>query len=67
MTASTTTVSGIQRTVVTLRVNSVSTNAATASGTGAMTWTPSASATDLAGNPMSTTVVTETGTADRDF
>jgi hypothetical protein len=32
-----------------------------------MTWTPSASATDPAGNAASTTVVTESGTADKDF
>ncbi len=32
-----------------------------------MTWTPSASALDLAGNAASTTAVNETGTADRDF
>jgi hypothetical protein len=34
--------------------------------TAAMRWTPAA-ATDLAGNPGSTTAVDETGTADRDF
>jgi hypothetical protein len=32
-----------------------------------MVWTPSATATDLAGNPMSTTTRTETGAADREF
>jgi hypothetical protein len=32
-----------------------------------LTWTPSAAATDLAGNAMSTTAVNETGTADVDF
>jgi hypothetical protein len=32
-----------------------------------MVWTPSASATDLAGNAMSTTSVTESGVADKDF
>jgi hypothetical protein len=30
-------------------------------------WTPSASAFDRAGNAMSTTSVTETGTSDKDF
>jgi hypothetical protein len=39
----------------------------TVGGTGTMTWTPSATATDRAGNAMPTTVYTETGTADRDF
>lgn len=32
-----------------------------------MVWSPSATATDLAGNPMDTTNVTETGAADREF
>jgi hypothetical protein len=32
-----------------------------------MTWTPSASATDGAGNGVSTTAVTESGTADKEF
>jgi hypothetical protein len=35
--------------------------------TTAMTWNPSSSATDVAGNAGSTTAVNETGTADRDF
>jgi hypothetical protein len=39
----------------------------TALGTGTMAWTPSASATDRAGNPTATTVRNETGGADRDF
>jgi len=36
-------------------------------GSNGMRWTPSALATDLAGNPMSTTRITETGTNDADF
>jgi hypothetical protein len=32
-----------------------------------MTWTPSAAATDLAGNATSTATTTETGVADKDF
>jgi hypothetical protein len=32
-----------------------------------MTWRPSAAATDLLGNPGSTTLRTETGAADVDF
>ena len=39
----------------------------TAAGTGTMSWTPSATATDRAGNPSTTTVRTESGTSDRDF
>jgi hypothetical protein len=39
----------------------------TVATTGTMTWRPSAAALDLAGNAASTTLVTETGTADRDF
>ena len=38
-----------------------------AAATGTMTWTPSASVTDRAGNAMATTVRTETGTADKEF
>ncbi|MBI5310741.1 MAG: Ig-like domain-containing protein [Actinobacteria bacterium] len=40
---------------------------ATATANVSMTWTPSATVTDLAGNPMSTTARTETGAADREF
>jgi hypothetical protein len=40
---------------------------ATSATTYNMSWTPSATATDLAGNPMSTTARTETGAADREF
>ncbi len=40
---------------------------ATAGGTGTMVWTPSATALDRAGNPMSTTVLNEPAPADRDF
>lgn len=41
--------------------------AGTAAGTGTMTWTPSATAYDAAGNTCSTTAVTESGTLDLDF
>lgn len=34
---------------------------------GTMTWRPSATATDASGKPSTTTTVTESGTADRDF
>jgi Bacterial Ig domain len=36
-------------------------------GSDSMQWTPSALATDLAGNPMSTTRITESGSNDPDF
>lgn len=65
MTASTVTVDGVARTVVTLRITS--TAGLTASGNGTMTWTPSALVTDLAGNPTSTVAVSESGAGDRDF
>lgn len=39
----------------------------TAAGNGVMTWTPSDSATDHAGNPASETPLSEPGPADREF
>ena len=39
----------------------------TAAGNGVMTWTPSDSATDRAGNPASETPLSEPGPADREF
>jgi hypothetical protein len=39
----------------------------TAASTGTMSWTPVATPTDLAGNAMSTTAKSESGTADKDF
>lgn len=39
----------------------------TTSHAGTITWTPSSLATDRAGNPMSTTVATESGSPDTDF
>ena len=38
-----------------------------AASTGTMTWTPSATATDRAGNACSTTAANESGAADKDF
>jgi hypothetical protein len=38
-----------------------------APGAGTMRWTPSASATDPAGNPMATTQISESGASDADF
>lgn len=51
--------------VVTLGTQSAA--ATTAAATGTMVWTPSASATDRAGNAASTTTATETGAADKEF
>lgn len=42
-------------------------SATTASGSGSMSWTPSATATDWAGNASSTAAKTETGFSDREF
>jgi hypothetical protein len=52
---------------ITITLGTQSAAATTASATGTMSWTPSASATDPAGNAVSTTVVTESGAADKDF
>ncbi len=41
--------------------------ATTAASTGTMSWTPSSTVTDLAGNAMSTTAKSESGSADKDF
>jgi hypothetical protein len=54
--------------VITVTLNSlISGTPVTAGGTGTMTWTPSATATDRAGNAMATAAYNETGAADRDF
>jgi chitinase len=65
ITAATVTTDGVPRTVVTVRV-------LTPGGLQAITmdtliWRPSASVVDLAGNPMSTAAVTESGPLDMDF
>jgi hypothetical protein len=54
-------------TTVTITLGTQSAAATTASATGTMTWTPSASATDPAGNAASTTAASESGAADKDF
>ncbi|HUC00914.1 MAG TPA: hypothetical protein VMS11_13920 [Solirubrobacterales bacterium] len=51
--------------IITLGTQSAA--ATTAAATGTMSWTPSATVTDGAGNAMSTTAATESGTADKDF
>lgn len=54
--------------VVTITLGAASAgNLRTQSSALAMKWTPSAAATDLAGNASSTAVVTESGSLDRDF
>jgi hypothetical protein len=52
---------------ITITLGTPSVTAETAAGTGTMTWTPSASSTDRAGNAASTSTVTETGGSDREF
>jgi hypothetical protein len=63
-TASTMVMSG---NTITVTLGTQSAAATTAAATGTMIWTPSASATDPAGNAASTTAVTESGAADKDF
>ena len=65
MTASTVTVDGAPRTVVTIKVLSASGYQVNTPAT--MLWTPSAAALDLAGNPTSTATVSESGQPDLDF
>jgi hypothetical protein len=54
-------------TTITITLGTQSAAATTAAGTGTMSWTPSATATDVAGNGASTAAVTESGTADTEF
>ena len=63
-TASTMVLSG---NAITVTLGTASSGPTTASTTGTMAWTPSASAYDRAGNAETTTVRSETGSADRDF
>lgn len=67
MTASTETVDGVPRTVVTVRLNSVSGSTVTVANNATMTWTPSAAVRDLLSRAASGAAVIESGTADRDF
>ena len=69
MAATTSTVNGVPVTTVTLTLGTVASGGGlkTVSGAGAMVWTPSAAATDLAGVPSSTSATVELGTSDRDF
>lgn len=52
---------------ITITLGTQSRAATTAGANGTMTWTPSATVTDRAGNAMSTTARTETGAADKEF
>jgi hypothetical protein len=52
---------------VTLGTVSTTTLVTQAAGNGTMLWTPSAGATDMAGNAASITVVTESGSPDKEF
>jgi hypothetical protein len=52
---------------ITITLGTPSVTADTAAGSGTMTWTPSASATDRAGNAASTSTVTENGSGDKEF
>ena len=52
---------------ITIAFGTASAGPATAASTGTMSWTPSASAYDRAGNAETTTARTETGTVDREF
>ncbi len=54
-------------TVVTIALGTASGATMTQAGTTTMTWTPSATALDVAGNACSTAVVTESGGADVEF
>jgi hypothetical protein len=52
---------------ITVTLGTASSGPSTASSTGTMIWSPSASAYDWAGNAQSTATRTETGTADKEF
>ena len=70
MTTSTATVNGIIQTRVTVTLGTVASGATglrTVTASSAMRWTPVAGVLDERGNACATTVVTETGTADREF
>ncbi|MDF9717043.1 signal peptidase I [Nocardioides sp. ChNu-153] len=69
MTASTVTVGGVSVTQVVLVLGAQTSGSglSTVSTASAMVWTPSTTATDLAGRAVSATPVTETGASDREF
>jgi hypothetical protein len=68
MVASTVTVNGVNATKITLTLGATTGGGLRTYNTAKnMTWTPSGSALDTAGNTVSTAPVTELGTLDRDF
>lgn len=69
LTGSTTTVNGSPATLITVSVGALTSGSGvrTANTASTMVWTPSTAAADLAGRPTSSTPVTETGSADREF
>lgn len=52
---------------ITLTLGTPSATAGTAAAAGTITWTPSATVTDAAGNAAASTAVTESGSADKEF
>jgi len=70
LSASTQTVGGVTASTMTVTIGSAlsgSGSLRTSTANAQMVWTPSTLATDLAGNPCSTSPATESGTSDRDF
>lgn len=68
MTATTETINGVPATVVRVTIGALTSGSVrTVTTAAAMTWTPSANATDLVGLRCSTTPVTESGALDKDF
>ncbi len=69
LSSSTQVVGGANASVLTITLGSLASGGAlrTVSGSAQMVWTPSATATDLAGNACSVAPVYETGALDRDF
>jgi hypothetical protein len=70
MTATTVTIGGVPRTVVTVTLSNTlrgTGNLRTSTSAVAMVWSPTAAVTSPAGSPSSTAPVTETGAAERDF
>lgn len=68
LSASTQLLGGTNATVLTVTVGSLTSGGALrTAAAGQMVWTPSASATDLSGNPCSSAPVLETGALDRDL
>ncbi|MRK02736.1 signal peptidase I [Aeromicrobium sp. S22] len=65
--SATTLTDGGARTVVTIRLDSSPYSAAGTAKAADMVWSPSSSILDLAGNPISTSTVTESGPTDVDF